>query len=261
MLLENKNAIVYGAGGAVGGAVARAFAREGAKVFLAGRTLTKLDAVTKDITSAGGAAETAQVDALDEQAVENYVKTIADKAGSIDISFNAVGIEASLGKPIAEMSAEDFDKPLAQMIRTQFVTAKAAAQHMIPQGSGVILTITSPHGRLPAPNFGPVDAIQASIEGFCRQLAAELGPQGIRVICIRSAGSPDSPSMAEVGRMMAETSDMSKEEMQAKANEGLLLRRFPMLAEISNVAALMASDMASPMTATFANATCGAIID
>jgi len=66
MLLENKNAVIYGGGGSIGGAVARAFAREGAKVFLAGRTLATIDAVAEEISASGGVAETAQVDALDE---------------------------------------------------------------------------------------------------------------------------------------------------------------------------------------------------
>jgi len=62
---------------------ARAFAREGAKVFLAGRTLAKLNAVAKEISAAGGAAETAQVDALDEQAVEKHADAVAQKAGAL----------------------------------------------------------------------------------------------------------------------------------------------------------------------------------
>src|SRR5260370_38025604 len=90
MLLKNKNAVIYGAGGAVGGAVARAFAREGAKVFLTGRNLGPVEKVAKEIIAAGGAAEAAQVDALDEQAVENHASAVAKKAGTVDISFNAI---------------------------------------------------------------------------------------------------------------------------------------------------------------------------
>ncbi len=92
MLLENKSAVIYGAGGAIGGAIARAFAREGAKVFLAGRTLASVDAVARDISNAGGVAEAALVDALDEQAIEKHLSTVAEKADGIDISVNAIGI-------------------------------------------------------------------------------------------------------------------------------------------------------------------------
>ena len=90
MRLDNKNAIIYGAGGAIGGAVARAFAREGAKVFLAGRTRATLDAVAQEITSAGGSAEVAVLDALDEQAVDEHVQAVIAGAGRLDVSFNLI---------------------------------------------------------------------------------------------------------------------------------------------------------------------------
>jgi 3-oxoacyl-[acyl-carrier protein] reductase len=93
MLLNNKNAVIYGAGGSIGGAVARAFAREGARVFLAGRTLGKLEAVAKEITAAGGAAQTAQVDALDEQSLKDHIGEVVRTDGSIDVSFNAISWE------------------------------------------------------------------------------------------------------------------------------------------------------------------------
>jgi 3-oxoacyl-[acyl-carrier protein] reductase len=108
MLLEHKNAIVYGGGGSVGGAVARAFAREGAKVFLAGRTHGSLEEVAKEIAAVGGVVETAQVDALDEVAVEEHADAVAEKAGKIDVSFNAILNDDVQGKPLAEMPFEHF---------------------------------------------------------------------------------------------------------------------------------------------------------
>ncbi len=104
MLLENKNAVIYGAGGAIGGAVARAFAREGARVFLAGRTLGRLEEVAEQIRSAGGAAETAEVDALDEKAVDEHADAVAAGAGGIDIALNAIGFLHVQGTPLAELS-------------------------------------------------------------------------------------------------------------------------------------------------------------
>jgi 3-oxoacyl-[acyl-carrier protein] reductase len=80
MLLERKVAAIYGAGGPIGGAVARAFAREGAIVFLAGRTKAKLDKVADEIRSGGGVANTAAVDALEERTVDEYVDAIVDQA-------------------------------------------------------------------------------------------------------------------------------------------------------------------------------------
>src|SRR5687768_12691949 len=131
MLLEDKNAVIYGGGGMVGGAVARAFAREGARVFLAGRTRTKLEEVAEAIRSAGGVAETAQVDALDERAVDEHADAVAEVAGGIDISFNLITHPHTHGIPMAEMAVEDFAAPVVTAVRTMFLTASAAARHMI----------------------------------------------------------------------------------------------------------------------------------
>lgn len=92
MLLEDKNTVIYGAGGAIGGTVARVFAREGARVLIAGRTQARLDAVAADIAAAGGAVETALVDAFDQRAVERHANAVAAKAGGIDIALNAVSV-------------------------------------------------------------------------------------------------------------------------------------------------------------------------
>src|SRR3954447_25716756 len=96
MMLKGKIAVIYGAGGDIGGAVARAFAREGAKLFLSGRNLGKVTALASEISGQGGLAEAAQVDALDEQAVERYVSSVVEKAGSIDISFCAISVAKAL---------------------------------------------------------------------------------------------------------------------------------------------------------------------
>jgi NADP-dependent 3-hydroxy acid dehydrogenase YdfG len=143
MLLEQKNAVIYGAGGAIGGAVARTFAREGARVFLAGRTLAKVRAVADEIAAARGRAEAAQVDALDEQAVQRHLDAVAHKAGVIDILFNAIGMEDVQGTSLLDMRVEDFMHPVTVVTRTQFHTARAAARHMVQRGSGVIMTITA----------------------------------------------------------------------------------------------------------------------
>lgn len=258
MLLKNKNAIIYGAGGAIGGAVARAFAREGAKVFLAGRTLAKLDKVAKDITAAGGGAETAQVDAHDEHAIDEHAAAVVAKSGRIDISFNAIEIKGTIqGIPILEQSADDICLPVKNRVATNFLTARAAARHMVRDGKGVILMITATPARMAWPLTGSFGVEGAAIEGFCRSLASELGPQGVRVICLRSAGSPESfPDPAK-----DETLGDRREEIAEMIAEKTLLKRPPTLAEVGNVAALMASDYASPMTATVANLTCGTIAD
>ncbi|MBX3061966.1 MAG: SDR family oxidoreductase [Anaerolineae bacterium] len=261
MLLKNKNAVIYGAGGAIGSAVALAFAREGATVFLAGNTSAKLDAVAQQITNAGGSAETAQVDALDNEAIEDHLSTILSKAGTIDISFNAIGLGDTQGAPLIDMQQERFALPISTAMQTHFFTATAAARQMAKQRSGVIMAITANVARVPEPNVGGFGVACAAIESLCRQLAVEVGPLGIRVICLRSAGSPDAPGVREAFKLRAAEIGTSLEEFTAYAAREIPLRHLPLLAEVANVAAFMASDQASAMTGAVANVTCGQIID
>ena len=137
-MLKDKVAVIYGAGGAIGGAVARAFAREGAKLFLTGRHLAPVEAVAKDIVSAGGSAEAAEVDALDEQAVDKHLQSVIDKAGRVDISFNAVGIPDTkiLGVPLVELDVEQFSLPITTYATSYFLTARLAARRMIREQIG-----------------------------------------------------------------------------------------------------------------------------
>lgn len=139
MMLQNKNAVIYGAGGSLGGAVARAFASEGANVFLSGRNRATVKEVADSIVSSGGNAEVAEVDAVNEKAVKNYVDKVVREAGSIDISFNAIGLQDTQNIPLVEMNLADFLRPITIAMQTQFLTATAAGRVMMKQGSGVIL--------------------------------------------------------------------------------------------------------------------------
>lgn len=265
MLLENKNAVIYGGGGAIGGAIALAFARTGAKVYLAGRTLAKLDAVAREITAEGGVAETAQVDALDEQSVEKHADAVAAEAGGIDITLNAVGIFHVQGTPIAELSLEDYAYPITAYTQTNFITAKAVARHMVKKGSGVILTLSTPVSRMPGPGYMGHSVACAGIEAFTRHLAGELAPNGVRVICLRSHMIPEAEAKGshcrDVFRPVADRAGISIEEMMAGAARGTLLKRLPTLAEVANTAVFMASEQAGAMTGTVANLSCGFILD
>lgn len=260
MLLENKNAVIYGAGG-IGSEIARAFAREGARVFLAGRTLGKVETVAREISTVGGLCDAAQVDALDEQSVEEHFDKVAKEVGNIDILFNAIGMQDVQGKPLVAMSLEDFTRPVMTATRTQFLTARAVARYMIEQRSGVILTITAGPARSATANVGGFDTACAAIEGLWRTFAAELGPYGIRLVVIGSAGSPDTPDVQEMLKLHAAAAGKSREEVLADFGSDTLLRRLPSVKEVANVAAFMASDYASAMTGVIANVTCGYIVD
>lgn len=249
MLLENKVAVLYGAGGPIGGAVARAFAREGARVFLAGRTKAKLDKVADEIRSNGGAADTAVVDALDEPTVDEYVDAVVEQAGYIDISFNLISY-GGVQEPLTEISVEDFTRPITTAMRTQFLTTRAAARHMIRRGSGVILAFggSGPHTL---PGLGGFKVSLDAIEGLRRQWACELGPHGIRVVTLKTGGVPETLPDTFPGR----------DEIIAGIQQATLLNRTATLADVGNVAAFVASDRARTMTASTVNISCGAIMD
>src|SRR5688572_21128416 len=179
MMLTNKVAVIYGAGGDVGGAVARAFAREGAKLFLTGRFRAPVESVANDINSAGGSTEAAEVDALDEQAVDKHLQSVIDKAGRIDISFNAVGIPDAkiVGVPLVELDVEQFTLPITAYATSYFLTARLAARRMVADRSGVIMTVTAIPSRAGTPLNGGYGTAQAAKEALTRELSAELAPQ------------------------------------------------------------------------------------
>jgi NAD(P)-dependent dehydrogenase (short-subunit alcohol dehydrogenase family) len=263
MMLNNKVAVIYGAGGAIGSAVARAFAREGAKVFLTGRLRPPVEAVAKEIVSAGGSAEAAEVDALDEQAVDEHLQSVIEKAGRVDISFNAVAIPDTtiLGVPLVEQDVEQFSLPITTYTRSYFLTARLAARHMLPKKSGVIMTVTTLHSRTGLPLVGGFGPAQAAKEALTRDLSAELAPQGIRVVGLRPQAMPETATIKEAFEPRAQASGMTWEQWQEMLASRTHPRRLMTLAEMANVAVFMASDKASGMTGTIVNLTMGSLDD
>jgi 3-oxoacyl-[acyl-carrier protein] reductase len=260
LLLESKNAVIFGGGGSIGGAVARAFAREGARVFLTGRTPATLEKVAGEISADGGVAETAQVDALDERAVDKHADAVAERAGGIDISFNAIGHEDVHGTSLIDMPFEDFFRPVAIAMRSQFLTARAAARHMAERGSGVILAITATTARLAIPNVGGTGVTFDAIESLCRQWACELGRRGIRVVWLQTTGIPEA--FHDTGDFVPDYGTgggLTTREHVAWMQEKTMLKRLTTLADVGNVAAFMVSDQAAAMTASGANMTCGSV--
>ncbi|MFG2555931.1 SDR family NAD(P)-dependent oxidoreductase [Streptomyces sp. NPDC048581] len=249
MLLKDKVAVMYGAGGSIGGAAARAFAREGARVFLAGRTTASLDKLAEGIRAVGGTAETAVVDAREEAAIDAFVDDIAARTGRIDISFNAIGY-GDVQKPLMEISEADFLQPIVTALRSQFLTTRAAARHMIPRGTGVILVFGG-GGPQTLPGLGGFKIALDALEGLRRQWAIELGPQGVRVVTLKSGGVPESLPDGFPGRAAIVDSLV----------EATQLGRAATLEDVGDVAAFVASDWARTLTATDVNISCGAIMD
>jgi NAD(P)-dependent dehydrogenase (short-subunit alcohol dehydrogenase family) len=263
MLLQDKVAVIYGAGGAIGSAVARAFGREGARLYLTGHHLAPVQAVAKELVAAGGAAQAAAVDALDEQAVEEHLQAVVDQAGRVDVSFNAVGIPDTeiLGVPLVELEVEQFALPIAAYTRSYFLTARLAARRMLPNRSGVIMTVTSIPSRTGTPLQGGYPPAQAAKEALTRDLSAELAPQGIRVVGLRPNGLPETATLKEAFEPRAKATGMTWEQWQEVLASRTHPRRLSTLAELANVAAFVASDKASGMTGTTVNLTMGSLDD
>lgn len=249
MLLDGRNAIIYGAGGTIGGAMARAFAAQGARVFLTGRTRATLEKVAGQIREAGGHAETAEVDAMDEAAVDAH----ADAVGTIDISVNVTATYDVQGTPMAEMSVDDYLAPVTLPVRSRFLTSRAAARHMIPRRSGVILFFGGEGDRSIHRKYhlGGLVTGFVAVEAMRRQLAGELGPHGIRVITLVSGGVPESLPADFPGR----------DELIADLTEPTALGRTATPADVGNAAVFAASDWAAAMTGATLNLSCGAWLD
>lgn len=257
-LLEGKTAIIYGGGGGIGGGVARTFAREGASVFLVGRTRAKLDVVAKDIKSGGGSAEVTVLDALDERAVDSHVKSVASKTGRVDISFNLITRGDAQGTPLVDMETDDLLRAVDNGLRTNFITARAAARHMIERRSGVILHLNSASGDASMPGMGSTGPADAATEAFMRYLAAELGPHGVRVCGIWTAGVAETLTQEKLGAVNENVPDVQRvKEMLAGMTA---LRRNVTLANVAEAAAFLASDRAAGITGSMTNVTAGLVL-
>jgi NAD(P)-dependent dehydrogenase (short-subunit alcohol dehydrogenase family) len=248
MLLQDKVAVIHGAGGAIGSAVARSFAREGARLFLAGRHLAAVAKVAEEI-----GATASEVDALDEAAVERHAAAVVASAGRIDVVLNAIGFDVVQGVPLVDLTHEDFLFPIATWTSAQFLTARSAARHMIKRRAGVILTLSASPARLAIASTGGFGVACAAIEGLTRTLAAELGPQGIRVVCLRPH---------RIGETLRDADfPMGHDEFRRFIEEMTLLKRLPTLAEVADTAAFYASDKAAAITGAVANLTGGMSVD
>ncbi|HTD40827.1 MAG TPA: SDR family oxidoreductase [Mucilaginibacter sp.] len=260
--LGHKVAVVYG-DGTVGGAIAKSFAREGAKVFLAGRTIEKIKIIADEILSEGGDIETAQLDALDELAVEKHMAEIIKKSGKIDISFNAIGIpqKGIQGIPLTELSVESFSLPITTYTQSHFVTSKIAARHMVEQGQGVILMHTPNASRISPPFVGGMVPAWAAIEALCRSISVECGERGVRSVCLLTTGIPETSLIDEVwdihGKAHGITFDQFHSVMEGQTHR----HRLTTLEELTNAALFVASDEGSAITGTILNLTAGMIVE
>jgi NAD(P)-dependent dehydrogenase (short-subunit alcohol dehydrogenase family) len=259
--LKNKVALVYGNGN-IGGAIAKAFAHEGAKVFLAGRTTSKLKKIVDAIKSDGGTIETAQVDALNEKAIEKHFSDVLKKNGKVDISFNTIGLpqKGIQGIPLTELSLESFSLPIITYSQSHFNTAKVAAKQMVQQGNGVILMHTPNASRLSPPFVGGMVPAWSAIEGLCRSISVECGDKGVRSVCLLTTGIPETSLIDEVWDIHGKAHGITFEQFHAMMEGGTHRKKLTTLSEFTNAAVFVASDEGSGISGTVFNLTAGMIV-
>lgn len=263
-LLPGKQAVVFGAGGAVGTAVAREFAAQGATVFLSGRTLAPVEQVAWEIHQDGGVAYAAQLDALDEQAVQTYLDRVAQEGGSIDVLMNVMGPQPQdydNGGNTLELPLEKFLLPLTSLVPSQFITARAAARHMVRQRSGVILFVTAGLDLTKTPNVTAIGAAFGAMEALFRCLATDLGPAGVRVVGIHSGAMGETRTIQQVVERIVAATGVSPAQVMSQIEQQTLLKRLSSAADTARVAAFLASDGARTITGALVNASSGRIID
>src|SRR5580765_3231900 len=229
MLLQNKNAVLFAAGGSVGGAIARNLAKAGAKVFLSNQRLEPVQKLVEEIIRDGGEAEAARVDALNEKEVNDYMNEVVKKAGSIDISMNLIKTEDIQGIPLVDLPLEDFIRPIRRVSESHFITGTAAGRIMIRQGAGVILSLTATPGGIGYPTAGGFGPACSVIEKISLGVASELGVYGVRVVNIRSGGSPDSqPFVDALAYDGQKAADFIK-----KIEDDTMLKKMPVMIDIA----------------------------
>lgn len=258
-LLAGRTAVVYGAGGSLGAATALEFAREGATVYLAGRTRGPVEEAAAAVVAAGGRADAAVFDALDEQAVEEHLARVVAETGRIDISFNLVTRGDVQGVPLLAMSADDLLRAVDNGLRSAFLTARAAARRMTEQGSGVILHLNSGSAHGAMPGMGSTGPADAAVETFMRYLAAETGRAGVRVCGIWTAGVAETLTKEKLAKVAGDAAPDPEVALAGIASMSVL-GRTPRIADVTAVAAFLASDRAGGMTGTVTNVTAGLVL-
>jgi NAD(P)-dependent dehydrogenase (short-subunit alcohol dehydrogenase family) len=263
-VLNGKHAVVFGAAGTIGAAVGKEFALAGAEVFLSGRTKSNVEAVAKHITSHGGRAHAAVVDTLNDVAVNQYISSIVNDTGKVDIVLDAAGPlakEYGNTKMAVDLPIDEFMVPLDTIVRSRFITARAAARQMIKQHGGVIILVTGSPARPHVPGATAIGAAFSAMENLTQNLAFEVSPFGVRVVCVRTLANVDSRSIQDTMSFLVGQLHITEDQVKAQFEQSNLLRTLATVQDTANAAVLVASDRARMMTGTVVNATAGAALD
>ncbi|TXD90166.1 SDR family oxidoreductase [Subsaximicrobium wynnwilliamsii] len=246
MKLQNKVAAIFAANGAIAREVAIEMAKEGAIVYVSGRNLSEVESLSAEIIANGDFAKPFQVDATNENEIENFIKQIVEEEGKLDIVFNGIGIRAKdggYGQPSTQIPFETFMKPIQVHLGSQFLTSRISAKHMQQtESKGTILLLTASLSRLKSPFMSGITAACAGIEGLTRTFATEFGMSGIKVICINPTAMPETRTIIETTIENAKTIGIPAEVMAEQMTNGGLLKKSLTTKDTGKVAAFLVSD-------------------
>ena len=261
-ILNGKRALVFGATGSIGAAVAKEFAFEGADVYLSGRSGSRVEETARNLGVGGGRA--AVVDVSDPLAVDAYVEAIAQKTGGIDVVFNAAGPQPQdygNGKFAVDSSLDEFTVALDRVVKWQYITARAAARQMTKQRSGVILFQTGSPARGHVNGATAIGAAFGAIESLAENLAFEIGPGGVRVVCLRTTANTDTVVIQQTAELVAGIQGTTKEQVLGFLANLNFLKTNMSVVDTARALAFLGSDRARMFTGTVVNSSAGAALD
>lgn len=239
-----RNVVVFGASGAIAGAVAEEFVRRGDRLFLSSR------APAPPAKWRGRVVEWASVDATDAAQVDAYYAGLAAKGVAPDVVFNGIGVRATeggFGTPSHLLDASQFTQTLASVVGAQFLTASRGAHAMAAAGRGVVILLTSSLAKVAIPNMAGITAASDAIEGLARVLQAEHAGSGVRVVCARVGGMPETRMIQETMAANARTAGVSVEDYAQRLPAARAGTAPLSLNAAAGAIAMLASEEAAPM--------------
>ncbi|NML86747.1 SDR family oxidoreductase [Polaromonas sp.] len=237
MRLKNKSIIVTGSGGGIGEGIARRLAAEGANVIVNDINAAMGEKVVAAIVKAGGTASFFAADVTKSAEVKALVEAAVQRYGKLDVMVNNAGW-THRNQPALDVSEEDFDKCYAINVKSIYLATIHATPVFRAQGGGSFINIASTAGVRPRPGLTWYNGSKGAVITTSKSLAAELGPDNIRVNCINPVFNPDTGLSAEFAGGPLD------EERKARFRASIPLGRFSTALDVANAALYLASDEA-----------------
>lgn len=257
-MLQDRAAMVTGAGRGIGREIAISLANEGARVVLAARSKDQLEATREAIESNGGTAAVSVADVSDETDVVALERLTSETFGPADVVVCNSGIGGP-SKPLWEIERTEWNETMDVNVGGVFLCARAFLPPMIARGSGAIVVIGSMTGKRPLLNRSPYAASKTALIGLVRTLAHEVAPHGIRVNLI-SPGAVEGDRMDWVIERQAQAQGISPDEVRAEFASSSPFGRLVPARDVAAAVTFLASDRSASITGEDLNVSAGAVM-